>query len=105
MLLSQSNLEREEKTIQTMIQMYCKKFHHSNGTLCFRCSDLFMYAEKRLKNCQFGEEKPTCEKCPIHCYKPDMREQVRNVMRYAGPRMIYTHPLTGFRHLYKKFKR
>lgn len=102
---SKINLERERKTMLTMIQMYCKKVHDYKHELCQECSELFNYAEERLKYCHFGEEKPTCEKCPVHCYKPDMREKVRQVMRYAGPRMIYTHPIMGFRHLFKKVKK
>ena len=98
-------LEREHKTINTMIQMYCERCHKSEKDLCQDCSDLYNYAEERLKKCRFGEAKPTCDSCTIHCYKPDMREKIRAVMRYAGPRMIYTHPIMGFRHLLKKIKK
>jgi hypothetical protein len=99
---SKSRLEKEKMTIKTMINMYCKKKHGTETNLCEECLGLFEYAEKRLKYCQFGEDKPTCENCPIHCYKPDMRERVRKIMRFAGPRMIYTHPIMGFRHLFNK---
>lgn len=102
---SKSQLEQEHKTISTMIDMYCRKCHKSDKGLCLECSDLSTYAEERLKSCKFGEDKPTCDTCPIHCYKPDMREKIRAVMRYAGPRMIYTHPIMGFRHLFKKIKK
>ncbi|MFX0074070.1 MAG: nitrous oxide-stimulated promoter family protein [Candidatus Hermodarchaeota archaeon] len=100
-----SRLEKERNTIRTMIQMYCKNCHKSDKSLCEECSDLYSYAEERLKNCKFGEEKPTCDTCPIHCYKPDMRKKIRVVMRYAGPRMVYTHPIMGIRHLFKKLKK
>jgi len=102
---SKSHLDREKKTIRTMIRMYCKKKHSPNAEFCQECSELFEYAEERLKYCRYGENKPTCEKCPIHCYKPDMREKARKIMRYAGPRMIYTHPIMGFRHLFNKRKK
>jgi predicted amidophosphoribosyltransferase len=102
---SKSRLEKERKTIGTMIKMYCKNFHASNNEICENCSELLEYADKRLDTCRFGEDKPTCEKCTIHCYKPEMREKVRKVMRYSGPRMIYTHPIMGFRHLFKKMKK
>ncbi|MBY8985513.1 MAG: nitrous oxide-stimulated promoter family protein [Candidatus Lokiarchaeota archaeon] len=98
-------LNKEKKTIRTMIYMYCKNIHDSNYKLCQDCSELFEYAEEKLKNCSYGENKPTCEKCPIHCYKPDAREKIQKVMRYAGPRMIYTHPVMGFRHLFRKIKK
>ena len=102
---SKSRLESELKTIKTMIKMYCNKFHKPIGDFCQECLELFEYAGERLKYCRFGENKPTCENCPVHCYKPDARENIRKVMRYAGPRMIYTHPVMGFRHLFKKLKK
>ena len=105
MSLPKGNLERERITLHIMINMYCKKSHNSTKQLCSECMELFRYAEERLKQCRFGEDKPTCEKCPIHCYKPEMREKVRNVMRYSGPRMIYSHPIMGFRHLFKQLKK
>ncbi|MFX1379780.1 MAG: nitrous oxide-stimulated promoter family protein [Promethearchaeota archaeon] len=100
-----NRLVKEKKTIKTMIQMYCKNNHDPNGEFCENCSVLYNYAITKLNYCQFGENKPTCEKCPIHCYKSDMRERIREVMRYSGPRMIYTHPIMGFRHLFKKLKK
>jgi hypothetical protein len=105
MSTSKNRLEQEHKTINTMIRMYCKHFHDCDDDLCQECADLFQYAEERLKGCRFGEEKPTCDTCTVHCYKPDMREKIRTVMRYAGPRMIYTHPIMGFRHIFKKMKK
>ncbi|NHJ22387.1 MAG: nitrous oxide-stimulated promoter family protein [Candidatus Lokiarchaeota archaeon] len=100
-----SQLEKEHKTVKTMIQMYCKRCHNTDSVLCQDCSDLFEYAEERLKSCRFGESKPTCDTCIIHCYKPEMREKIKIVMRYAGPRMIYTHPIMGIQHLLKKLKK
>ncbi|MFX0027786.1 MAG: nitrous oxide-stimulated promoter family protein [Candidatus Hermodarchaeota archaeon] len=105
MKLGRSRLEKERKTIKTMIGMYCKNNHKHKLEFCGDCLELFKYAQDRLKNCQFGESKPICEKCNIHCYKRDMREKIREVMRYSGPRMIYTHPIMGFRHLFKKIKK
>ncbi|MFX1326740.1 MAG: nitrous oxide-stimulated promoter family protein [Promethearchaeota archaeon] len=102
---SKNSLEKERKTIRTMISMYCKNNHDLNSEFCESCLEILEYANKRLDYCQFGEDKPTCEKCPIHCYKLDMREKIRKVMRYSGPRMIYSHPIMGFRHLYKKFRK
>ncbi len=102
---SKDHLKQEYKTIETMIRMYCKNIHNCEENLCQECSDLLKYAEERLNNCTFGENKPTCDTCTIHCYKPEMREKIREIMRYAGPRMIYTHPIMGFRHLFKKMKK
>lgn len=90
---------RERKTITAMISLYCRQQHASAGTLCAECAALADYAAQRLEKCPFGDEKPTCAKCPIHCYKPERRAQVREVMRYAGPRLLRRRPLLAIRHL------
>ena len=56
------------------------------------------YADERLDACPFGQGKPACSDCLIHCYKKEMREQVRTVMRHAGPRMTYRHPYLALMH-------
>jgi hypothetical protein len=67
--------------------------------LCPECTALLDYAHARLARCPYAVEKPTCAKCPTHCYRPAMREQVRAVMRYSGPRMLTKHPLLAAAHL------
>lgn len=94
---SSRRLAREWQTIEMMIQIYCRD-HHQQGELCQECQSLLDYASVRLDRCQFGAEKPTCAKCPVHCYQKVRREQVRVVMRYAGPRMLWEHPLLSLRH-------
>ena len=81
-----------------MIGCYCRGHHGTGGELCADCRWLLDYATGRLQRCPFGETKPTCAKCPIHCYQPQMRERVKAVMRYAGPRMIWRHPILAVRH-------
>ena len=103
--ITKNRIEKEKKTIEKMIQMYCKKFHSHENRFCQSCLKLFEYAENRLNFCQFGENKPICNNCPIHCYKTDMREKVLKIMRYVGPRMICSHPIMSFRHLVNKFKK
>ena len=68
--------------------------------LCPQCQALLDYAHKRLEHCKFGENKPSCTRCPVHCYKPAMREQIRQVMRYSGPRMLLHDPVMAIRHLW-----
>ena len=81
-----------------MIALYCRKHHFADG-LCTQCKELLEYANERLEKCLFGEGKTTCAKCPVHCYRPEMRQRIRAVMRYSGPRMIYRHPIMAIRHL------
>ncbi len=95
----QSRLQRERKTIQTMIEIYCAEQHHPEESLCPECQQLFQYAMLRIDKCPYQADKPTCATCPIHCYKPTMRAQVRQVMRYSGPRMLARHPILAIRHM------
>lgn len=91
-------ISREKRTIAAMVRLYCQSHHGAHGP-CQACLELLSYAECRLDRCPFAEHKPTCLNCPIHCYKPQLREQVRQVMRYAGPRMLWHHPILAIRHL------
>lgn len=95
-------MNRQEKlTVGKMIYIYCNAKHGTHSSLCAECEELNDYAQSRLSRCKYGDNKPTCEKCPVHCYKPEMREKIRNVMRFAGPRMIYKHPVLAIKHLFK----
>jgi hypothetical protein len=89
---------RELKTVEVMINMYCAA-HHGGEPRCADCKDLFDYAQRRLQRCVFGDAKPNCAKCVVHCYTKEMREKIRIVMRWAGPRMLLRHPILGIRHL------
>jgi hypothetical protein len=91
-------LAREWQTIAAMIHCYCSGRHATGKTLCAECQELLDYAGVRLDRCRFGSEKPVCVKCPVHCYQRARREQVRMVMRYAGPRMLWQHPILSLRH-------
>jgi len=91
-------LSRELRTIGAMIRLYCRD-HHGAAMLCPECAALYDYAACRLDRCPYGEEKPTCVNCPIHCYEKARREQVRTVMRYAGPRMLLRHPVLAVMHM------
>jgi hypothetical protein len=93
-------LAREMKTVRAMIEIYCRETHSTTSEgLCEACLQLAIYAEKRLAGCPFQQNKPTCGTCRIHCYKPDMRQRIKAVMHYSGPRMILNHPLLAIAHL------
>lgn len=94
-----TRIEYEKDTVEKMIHLYCRA--HNHGThLCDDCRQLLEYAHKRLDKCKFGNQKSTCRKCPVHCYKPQMREKMLAVMRFAGPRMMYHHPVSAIKHLW-----
>ena len=96
----------EKKTIMVMLQMYCRDHHGTKGEkFCPDCRELWEYAQGRLDKCPFGPDKPTCRKCPTHCYRPIMRKRVHSVMGYSGRRMLRRHPVLGLRHLVDAWKR
>jgi hypothetical protein len=105
MALKRDKLEREKKTLLAMLRIYCRNHHGSTGKqLCPDCQQLREYADQRLQKCPFGAEKGPCSQCEIHCYKPEMRERIRDVMRYSGPRMLSSHPVLAMAHLIKERK-
>jgi len=95
-----ANLVRDQKTVAAMVRIFCRDHHGTHGGLCDGCSRLLDYAHGRLAKCPYGAEKTTCRECPIHCYRPAERATIRDVMRYAGPRMLWHHPLLAVRHLW-----
>lgn len=96
---TQTKREREKRMVSQMIALYCCKKHHTRGDLCPQCAALDAYAKMRADKCPFMETKTFCSNCRIHCYKPDMRAKIREVMRFAGPRMILHHPVAAIRHV------
>ena len=75
---------------------------HGGPGLCGDCRELLEYSLARLEHCKFGNAKTKCHKCPVHCYRPDMREKIRTVMRFSGPRMLLYHPLEALRYLFSR---
>lgn len=94
-------IEREKRTVRHMIELWCRH-SHGGDALCGECRELLEYSLARLDRCKFGEDKTKCHKCPVHCYRKDMRERIREVMRYSGPRMILHHPVESIMFLLGK---
>lgn len=112
-MLPQARLVEETQTVGAMFALFCQGNHSDKEKiwvlaqipdskkymLCSHCADLYEYAQKRLKHCPHGDKKPTCSKCPIHCYAPHRRAEIKKVMRYAGPKMLWKHPFLSIRHV------
>lgn len=88
--------KKERATLATMFLLY-RQQHPDAADL--ELDALLLYAENRLARCYFQEQKPACQKCPVHCYQPQKRQQIKQVMRWAGPRMFWRHPLVALAHL------
>ncbi|MCJ7558564.1 MAG: nitrous oxide-stimulated promoter family protein [Gammaproteobacteria bacterium] len=98
-------IEREFLTMTKMVGMYCARFHRSGEEVCPECQAFLGYASRRLEKCPYGEDKPTCVHCPIHCYKPEQKALASQIMRYAGPRMLLRHPLLAIAHKLDGFRK
>lgn len=96
--------EKEKRLIPLMIKKYCHGNHHTKKELCDSCKKLEEYALYRLDKCPFKVDKKFCSFCKIHCYKVDMKEEIKKVMRYSGPRMLLTNPIFAISHLFQKIK-
>ena len=93
-----TEIEREKRTVERMIKLYCRH-KEGNRVLCRNCEELRDYAFCRLSSCPYGNKKGSCKHCKIHCYKPEMRNKIKEVMRYSGPRMLLYYPIDAIRHL------
>jgi len=81
-------------------EVWCSDHHHAdrhpfslpNGKkplkLCAGCSAFMDYAVKKRLNCPLEAEKPNCKRCRIHCYGPEQRTLVKQIMAWSGRRMI-----------------
>ena len=92
-------IQKEKETVEKFIRLYCEMKHESpSKTLCSECQNLLEYSHHRLELCRYSEDKPTCRKCPVHCYNPTMRDEIRRVMRFSGPRFALRAPIDWIRH-------
>ena len=97
-----SRIEREKKIIEAMIEIYCRNFHGFKEGFCHECEELLDYSHLKLEKCPFGDNKPVCNKCSVHCYKDEMKHKIKQVMKYSGPRMLYYHPVMSLYHFIDK---
>lgn len=101
-------LRRERRTVTVIIDMFCRHHHAVDAGRCADCGALHDYAMERIGRCPYGEDKPTCANCPIHCYRKAMRQEMRRVMAWSGPRMLKRHPILAILHVidgYRKAER
>ena len=98
--MSDKKIRKERETVDLMIAIFCKKKHrHPKNDVCVECKELMDYCHYRLSLCPWGEKKPFCSNCLIHCYDKEHRERIRQVMRFSGPRMIFSHPILALSHV------
>lgn len=103
----------ESAMVSQMVALWCRGHHAGTPraadaphvrlglktvALCPECAELQAYALARIGACPHMETKTFCSACPTHCYRPAMRERIREIMRWAGPRMILYRPVAAIKH-------
>ncbi len=106
----------EQKILSLMLNIYCKKNHKHrikedcdnlnrlHKGLCDDCHELLLYAIQRHEKCPRKDVKTFCNTCPIHCYTPQKREEIKKVMKFSGKWMIFYHPLISISHIVNTLK-
>ena len=90
--------EQEKRVVSQMVHLYCRKQHH-RPDLCPDCREVLAYAIDRSDHCPFMESKTFCSNCKVHCYRPEMRTKIQEIMRFSGPRMLLYHPALAVYHM------
>lgn len=96
-----NRIAREKKTVEKMIRIYCKS-NHDSAILCSDCEKMLDYAHNKLDNCPYGDDKPACNNCPVHCYRQQEKDKIKVIMRFSGPKMITRHPYLAIMHLFDR---
>ena len=65
----------------------CEPLATGQYQVCAECREFLSYAIARRINCPL-DPKPVCKHCPVHCYKPDYRQQVKDIMRFSGKYLL-----------------
>jgi len=102
--MKKKRIKREKITVSIMVGMYCRHFHQTSPTPCAECKKLLDYAFNKIDRCPYQKIKPVCSRCRIHCYSSDIRDEIKKVMRYSGPKMLLFHPMLGVLHLIDRFR-
>lgn len=103
--LESKRISRERQTIKSMVEIYCESKHSTNGCICKDCQEILDYCNLRISKCVFGNKKPACSECPIHCFKPEMKKKIKTIMRFSGPKMVFRHPVYSLYHILDKHKK
>jgi hypothetical protein len=110
-------VRRDIRTLARFVRIYCDGLHAQAAreplrlrpvdvealaglpvVLCADCRRLLSHAIMKRALCPF-DPKPACKHCVKHCYAPHYRNQIRQVMQYAGRRMLFSGRLDYLLHL------
>jgi len=79
--------DRDNQVLNVFVGVFCRAHHGGENGLCPDCADLLAYAQERRRLCPL-EPKPKCKDCPVHCYEPEYRRRIREIMRFSGMHFV-----------------
>jgi hypothetical protein len=111
-------LQKDLRLLAKFVQVFCKHKHAERAKapfalkthdvdslcrpgplLCAPCARLLGHAFIKRTRCPY-DPKPMCKKCPTHCYAQHCRDEMREVMKYSGRRLVLTGRLDYLLHLF-----
>lgn len=97
-------IDKDRRTLEAMGRIFCSA-HHDGAKdaagLCPACRSTVDATLERAASCPFGHEG-NCQDCAVRCQRGEARDRIREIMRYAAPRMTLRHPLMTFDYLRRK---
>ena len=110
-------IDRDLHTLTRFIEVCCNHWHKRDArsevslkgmnihalmgrsiVLCGGCAKLLAHAVYKRSHCPM-DPKPACKKCPSHCYHPMFRQQIREVMKFSGRKLVLSGRLDYLWHL------
>ena len=93
--------KKDIRLIGKFVEVYCAGKHRDaerspialptglgECNLCPECASFLEYSVSKRLKCPLEAEKPSCKHCRIHCYGKDQREKMREIMAYAGRKLM-----------------
>ena len=77
----------DDKSVMTTADPELQHLPLQKYPVCQQCREFLLYAFERRLRCPLAD-KPACKHCPVHCYKPEHRQKVREIMRFSGQYLI-----------------
>ena len=105
-------IAKDLKVLGKFVETYCKHHHDAERErftmsglditvttlgkrrVCPDCRNLLAHAVVKRARCPL-DPKPACRLCAVHCYSPENRRKIREVMKFSGRHLI----LRGHLHL------
>ncbi len=106
------------KTLVKFIEVYCDGQHADDSReavelkthdlkeltgkqprLCPDCQKLLAHALVKRTVCPM-DPKPQCKHCPKHCYHPNYRQKIKEVMKYSGKKLLMRGRVDYLLHLF-----